>query len=182
MNEVLRRGRSTGFATPGTDSIDSSELAQLRAAHEGLRERPIVLVVEDDPDDRDFIAWAFTECESPVELRWAEDGEQALVALSACRATIEEPRPNRPALILLDLEMPGLGGRETLAAIRRDLSLRTIPVIVFTGSGDGLDITRCYELGANSYFTKPNSMEGYRNIIRILETYWLRKAELPPRD
>ncbi len=104
------------------------------------------------------------------------------MALSACHATIEEPRPNRPALILLDLEMPGLGGRETLAAIRRDLSLRTIPVIVFTGSGDDLDITRCYELGANSYFTKPNSMEGYRNIIRILETYWLRKAELPPRD
>ena len=84
-------------------------------------------------------------------------------------------------MILLDLHLPGRGGFATLDAIRRDVRLRTIPVIVFTASTAADDIKRCYELGANSYFAKPSTMEGYRNIIRILETYWLQKAELPPR-
>jgi CheY-like chemotaxis protein len=175
VNEVLR-GAGAGTAAPAGAPFELSTLTRLRAVRESPGRRPLLLVVEDSAEDRDFIAWAFEECEEGVEVRWAESGEEALESLT--RGRVRE----RPALILLDLSLPGRGGLATLATIRRDVSLRTIPVIVFTGSGEEEDILRCYELGANSYFTKPSTMEGYRNIIRILETYWLQKAELPLRS
>jgi len=172
VKEVLRDA-GVGLVRPVEPTpYEPASLARLRAVRKS-RERPVVLVVEDDPDDRQFIEWAFRECEHAVDLRVEESGEDALELL-----TLGRPRP-RPAVILLDLTLPGRGGLATLRDLRRDLSLRTIPVIVFTGSDADQDITRCYELGANSYFTKPCTLEGYRNIIRILETYWLQRAELP---
>lgn len=173
MHEVLRDEPSVGWALPAeTPTVALTTLERLKAVRETSGQPPLVLVVEDDPDDRDFIGWAFEEAGGPVSLQWAATGEDALDRLHL------GPPGSRPTLILLDLNLPGRGGLATLAAIRRDFSLRTIPVVVFTGSGRDADIKRCYELGANSYFTKPATMEGYRSIIRILETYWL-KAALP---
>lgn len=173
MHEVLRHEPSAGHALPAEPPAATlSTLERLEAVRETAERPPRVLVVEDDPDHRDFIGWAFEEAGGPVSLQWAPTGEDALDRLH------HGPPGERPTLILLDLNLPGGGGLATLAAIRRDFSLRTIPVVVFTGSGRDADIKRCYELGANSYFTKPATMEGYRSIIRILETYWL-KATLP---
>lgn len=176
MKEVLKGRADAGVTAFAGTPLELSTLTRLRAVRQASGRRPLLLVVEDCAEDRDFIAWAFEECEEGVEVRWAESGEKALEYLTRGRVRV------RPALILLDLSLPGRGGLATLAAIRRDVSLRTIPVIVFTGSNEEEDILRCYELGANSYFTKPSTMEGYRNIIRILETYWLQKAELPLRS
>ena len=181
MKELATFAAEAGLASPGlAPSSRLSELAKLAEIRDGVRLRPTVLVVEDNPEDRDLIAWAFEECAGRVDLHWVEDGEQALEYLAGCCTGANGAGRPRPALVILDLDLPKLGGVETLQAMRADLALRTIPVVVFTGSGESRDITRCYELGANSYFTKPISMEGYRTVIRMLETYWLRKVELPP--
>ena len=146
----------------------------------GAERRPLVLIVEDDPNDADFIRWAFEECRGQVELRFVDDGEEALEYLAASKGPSDAERRTRPCLILLDLRIPKGGGFQLLRIIRDDVVLRTIPVVIFTGSDTESDVARAYELGANSYFTKPDTMDGYRNIIRIIEAYWLRKAELPP--
>jgi two-component system response regulator len=140
----------------------------------------VVLVVEDDPEDRELIRRGFEECLSDIGLKFIKDGEEAhdyLFRFGRYRERSESPRPR---LILLDLYMPRMPGETLLRDVRNDPVLRTIPIVVFTGSEDESDVLRAYDLGANSYFTKPSTIDGYRKVIRILESYWLRRAELPP--
>jgi two-component system response regulator len=139
-------------------------------------DRIVILVVDDDPGDCELIARAFEDCRAQVELRFAPDGEAALDYLVVgARARNEHPR-----LVLLDLDVPKIDGRATLRRIRQDDVLCALPVVVFTASESDVDILECYRCGANSYFTKPADIDGYRKVIRILESYWLRRAELPP--
>ena len=145
----------------------------------GSNRRSVILVVEDSAEDRELIQWAFEECREQVALRCVRDGREALDYVfreGAYRDAVDAPRP---CLILLDLKLPRAGGFEVLKRIRERPDVRTIPVIVFSGSDDEVDVRRAYEDGANSYLTKPESMEGYRSIIRVLEAYWLRKVEMP---
>ena len=138
-----------------------------------------ILIVEDDPGDRRLIQRAFESVSSSVELRFAETGEEALEYLLGFR---HYPGSGelRPRLVLLDLNVPNLDGRRILREIREDARLHRVPVVVFSGSNSEADVAQCYDLGANSFFTKPDSPDGYRETIRIIESYWLRQAALPP--
>jgi two-component system response regulator len=143
-------------------------------------ERIVILVVEDDPADRNLIRRAFEDCQDEVELRFAHDGEQAIDYLFRFRPYSSRHHAPRPRLIVLDLNVPRMDGKRIIHEIRQDPVLRVIPIVVLTGSEDAADVLRAYELGANSYFTKPSSMDGYRKVVRMLDAYWLRRAALPP--
>jgi two-component system response regulator len=146
------------------------------------KSRTTILIVEDSPDEREFVGWAFEECRNQIDLRFVEDGQEALDYLHRFGRYQNPEGAPRPSLILLDLYMPKVGGFEIIREVRHDADLCRIPIIVFTRSNHDPDILRAYELGANSYLTKPDSLEGYQSLIRVLEAYWLRKVELPPPD
>jgi two-component system response regulator len=130
-----------------------------------------VLVAEDDLDDQEFLRQAFQDCRAAAPA-FVKDGAELLALLRA------HP-PRLPDLVLLDLNMPRLDGRQALREIKGDPILRSIPVVVLTTSQDTADVQRCYQDGANSFFTKPSSYEELRALVRLLTGYWLGGAKLP---
>ena len=139
----------------------------------------MVLMAEDDSDDRLLIKDAMAECRWDGDLRFVEDGEELLDYLSH-RGRYSPPADAPwPGLILLDLNMPRKDGREALREIKADAELRRIPVVVLTTSKAGTDIGRVYDLGANSFITKPIQFEALVNVMRALGQYWFNTVELP---
>jgi CheY-like chemotaxis protein len=143
--------------------------------------RPIViLLADDDEEDRMLAANALQESRVANELRYVEDGEELLDYLYH-RGRFAEPGSSpMPGLILLDLNMPRKDGREALREIKADPDLRRIPVVVLTTSKAEEDIYRTYDLGANSFITKPVSFEGLVAVMRDIGRYWIEIVELPP--
>lgn len=135
-----------------------------------------VLMVEDNPDDVDLTREALREVKAYVNMQVASDGIQALAILRHEGKYADAPRPN---LILLDLNLPRMDGRELLAEIKNDLALRRIPVVVVTTSQSEEDIFRAYDLHANSYVTKPVDLDQFIRAIRGIEGYWLTIVKLP---
>ena len=136
-------------------------------------------MAEDDSDDRLLIKDAMAECRWDGDLRFVEDGEELLDYLSH-RGRYSPPADAPwPGLILLDLNMPRKDGREALREIKADAELRRIPVVVLTTSKAGTDIGRVYDLGANSFITKPIQFEALVNVMRALGQYWFNTVELP---
>jgi CheY-like chemotaxis protein len=136
-------------------------------------------MAEDDADDRLLVKDALEECQWNADLRFVENGEELLDYLlrqGKYRRSEESPRPR---LILLDLNMPRKDGREVLQEIRGHAELRRIPVVVLTTSRADTDIERVYELGANSFISKPVQFEGLVNVMRMLGQYWFKTVELP---
>jgi CheY-like chemotaxis protein len=142
--------------------------------------RPItILLADDDPDDRMLAREALEESRLANELHEVADGEELLDYLY-CRGAYAGPdQAPRPGLILLDLNMPRLDGREALKAIKADPSLRSIPVVVLTTSRAEEDIYRTYNLGVNSFISKPVSFEGLVEVMKALGRYWFEIVELP---
>ncbi|HVF61936.1 MAG TPA: response regulator [Thermoanaerobaculia bacterium] len=136
-----------------------------------------ILLAEDDPDDRLLLQEALQEGRLANELICVEDGEELLDYLHQ-RGKWAGGAP-RPGLILLDLNMPKLDGREALRAIKADPSLRQIPVVVLTTSKAEEDVLRSYDLGANSFITKPVTFQSMVDLMRVLGSYWLEIVELP---
>jgi two-component system, response regulator len=136
-----------------------------------------ILLAEDDPDDRLLLREALQEGRLANELTCVEDGEELLDYLHQ-RGKYRGGAP-RPGLILLDLNMPKLDGREALRAIKADPSLRHIPVVVLTTSKAEEDVLRSYDLGANSFITKPVTFQSMVDLMRVLGRYWLEIVELP---
>jgi two-component system, response regulator len=139
----------------------------------------IIVMAEDDADDRLLVKDALEECQWNVDLRFVENGEELLDYLlrqGKYRRSEESPRPR---LILLDLNMPRKDGREVLREIRGHAELRRIPVVVLTTSRADTDIERVYELGANSFISKPVQFDGLVNVMRMLGQYWFKTVELP---
>ena len=132
-----------------------------------------VLLIEDSPDDAEFTRRAFARCKVSHPLIVAEEPQQAIALLTGAGRS-----GNRlePALILLDLNLPGCGGRELLERIKSDKSLRTIPLVVLSTSSQDTDVERCYRLGANSYHPKPTSLREFEETIRQIASYWLSAA------
>lgn len=135
-----------------------------------------ILMADDDPEDRLLARDALeTACiENP--LYCVEDGEDLLDFLHRRGRYADAPRPG---LILLDLNMPRKGGLEALEEIRSDLSLRTIPVVILTTSDDDEDVVRSYDLGVNSFITKPASFTALVEAMQTLCRYWLSLVCLP---
>jgi CheY-like chemotaxis protein len=142
--------------------------------------RPItILLADDDSDDRMFAEQALAESRLANDLRFVEDGEELLDYLYR-RGRYSDPATSpRPGLILLDLNMPRKDGREALREIKADESLRRIPIIVLTTSKAEEDIYRTYDLGVNSFITKPVTFEGLVEVMKVLNRYWFEIVELP---
>lgn len=142
--------------------------------------RPLtILLAEDDPDDRELAVDALTESRIDCEIRCVEHGEALLGYLRREGAYAADGAAPRPGIVLLDLNMPLLDGFAALQAIKSDLRLRRIPVLVFTTSSDPVDIDRCYELGATAYIQKPSSFDGMVALMRVLGAHWGDFAHLP---
>ena len=138
-----------------------------------------LLCAEDDPDDRLLVQDAFLGVRLVNDLRFVNDGEELLDYLLR-RGEYRDPRTSpRPLLVLLDLNMPRMNGREALAQIRSEPSLRSLPVVVLTTSSSRDDIDAVYAIGGNSYIVKPVTFEGLVNVITDLGRYWLEIVELP---
>ena len=143
--------------------------------------RPItILYADDDPDDRLLTQEALKASRLANDMHFVEDGEELLDYLrrQGRYASGAEAAP-RPGIILLDLNMPRMDGREALAEIKRDANLRRIPVVVMTTSSAETDILRSYDIGASSYIVKPVTFDALVNVMRELGRYWLQVVELP---
>jgi chemotaxis family two-component system response regulator Rcp1 len=138
-----------------------------------------ILLVEDNPADVRLTVKAFALGKLRNKLVAVEDGEQALAFL---RREGPYSDATRPDLIILDLNMPNMDGREVLAEIKNDPDLLTIPVIVLTTSEADQDILQSYRLHANCFITKPVTMERFVTVIgSAIEDFWINIVKLPPR-
>jgi CheY-like chemotaxis protein len=139
-----------------------------------------ILVAEDDQEDCLFIREAFKEGLLVNSLQFVEDGEDLMDYLRR-QGRYQDPSSSpRPGIILLDLNMPRKDGREALREIKSDPDLKGIPIVVLTTSKDEEDVLRSYDLGANSYITKPVTFSGLVDAIKTLGRYWFEIVELPP--
>lgn len=130
-----------------------------------------ILVVEDSEDDFDATQRAFTKANLHNPIVHASSGQEAIDYLGAHQRC--------PGIILLDLNMPGIDGRQTLRIIKQNAAWKKIPVVVLTTSDDERDVKACYELGANTYIQKPVDFDGLINAIQQLKEYWFEIALLP---
>jgi two-component system response regulator len=138
-----------------------------------------ILLVEDNLDDYEATCRAFKKANLCNPIVWCKSGRDALDCLKQEGAYKDAPKAARPGLVLLDLNMPGLDGRKTLEAIKQDVALKRIPVIILTTSADERDIQACYQTGANTYVQKPVSFDGLIEAIKRLKAYWFEIALLP---
>ena len=142
--------------------------------------KPItILMADDDADDRQMTLEAFSESRLANDLRFVEDGAELMDYLLRRNKFTDPASSPRPGLILLDLNMPKKDGREALREIKADPRLRNIRVVVMTTSKAEEDIIRTYDLGAESYVTKPVTFTSLVDVVRTLGKYWLEIVELP---
>lgn len=137
-----------------------------------------ILMVEDNPGDVELAREALSECKMRKNLTVAEDGEEGLSLLRREGCHRSAPRPD---LIILDLNLPTIDGREVLAEIKSDPSLYRIPVVILTSSQDENDIRETYDLHANAYVVKPVDLDKFMEVVRAVEVFWLKFAQLPTR-
>lgn len=144
-----------------------------------MAEHVTILLAEDDPDDRLFIRRAFRENNVRNNVHEVENGAQLLEFLRNPDAFESSDGMGRPCLILLDLNMPKMSGREALRELKSDPHLRSIPVVVLTTSNSESDVVYSYAQGANAYVTKPSSLTDLIDLFKRLDSFWLRTAKLP---
>jgi two-component system, chemotaxis family, response regulator Rcp1 len=135
-----------------------------------------VLLVEDSAGDVRLTQEAFRDADATIRLYVASDGVEAMAFLRREGPYAGVPRPD---FILLDLNLPRMDGREVLALLKNDPSLKQIPVVILTTSSAETDIVRCYELNANCYLTKPAQLDEFESLIKIINDFWLTRAKLP---
>lgn len=138
-----------------------------------------ILLADEDLDDCLMIRDAMQEAGVTHELLVVHNGEEALDFLHHRGAFTDIVKYPVPALLLLDLKMPKLDGRETLALIKADPALKRLPVIVLTTSHADSDIETCYALGANSYISKPVTYDALIQVMRTIKAFWLQTVTLP---
>jgi chemotaxis family two-component system response regulator Rcp1 len=138
-----------------------------------------VLLIEDSPGDVRLTKEAFHDANVSVHLHVASDGVEGMEILR--REGVHEHAP-RPDLILLDLNLPRMDGRQVLDLIKRDENLRVIPTVILTTSVAEADIVKSYELQANCYLSKPVELEAFESLVRSINDFWLTMAKLPKRN
>jgi two-component system, chemotaxis family, response regulator Rcp1 len=137
-----------------------------------------VLLIEDSPGDVRLTQEAFRGVDDAINLHVVADGVEAMAFLRNEGAYTESPSPD---LILLDLNLPRMDGRQVLAKIKEDDELRTIPTVILTTSDAEADIVTSYELNANSYLTKPVALDDFESLVKSIYEFWLVNAKLPLR-
>ena len=135
-----------------------------------------VLLVEDSPGDVRLTQEAFRDANPSIHLHVANDGVEAMAFLRFEKPHGDAPRPD---LILLDLNLPRMDGREVLAQIKADSNLKTIPTVILTTSDSEADIVKSYQLAANCYLTKPVQLGAFESLVKSINDFWLTKAKLP---
>ena len=135
-----------------------------------------VLLVEDSPGDVRLTREALRDANRAIHLHVAFDGIEAMSFLKREGPHARAPRPD---LILLDLNLPKMDGREVLAQIKADEGLRLIPTIILTTSEAEADITKSYQLRANCFLSKPVQLDAFENLVKSINDFWLNKAKLP---
>ncbi len=141
-----------------------------------VRDAISILMAEDDLDDRLLFKDAFDDSGIDVSLEFVDDGVELMQQL---KGRLTDRQRQLPDLLLLDLNMPRMDGREALRAIREHDGLKHLPVIVMTTSRAELDIRLSYQLGANSYVSKPNRYDELIEVLQSVERYWTETAQLP---
>ena len=139
----------------------------------------VILMAEDDPDDRLLSKEALEEAHLTNQLQFVVDGEELMDYLYQRGKYTDPAQAPRPGLILLDLNMPKKDGREALEEIKVEPNLRCIPVVVLTTSKAEEDILRSYELGVSGYVTKPVTLPELVNVMETIGKYWFEIVELP---
>lgn len=141
-----------------------------------------ILVADDDPDDRKLTQEAFSESKLANDLRFVEDGVEVFDYLNR-RGKFADPATSPwPSLMLLDLNMPRMDGREVLVELKKNPRYSAIRVIVMTTSKSEADINKAYLLNAASYITKPVTFDSLVNVVTTLGKYWLEIVELPDKE
>ena len=135
-----------------------------------------VLLVEDSPGDVRLTQEAFRDANEAIQLHVASDGVEAMAFLRQEGVYAHAPRPD---LILLDLNLPKMDGREVLARIKEDDRLKTIPTVVLTTSVAEADIVKSYQLQANCYLSKPAQLDAFESLVKSINDFWLTRVKLP---
>ena len=139
----------------------------------------LILMADDDDDDRVLALDALKESKVTGYLQFVANGEELLDYLHRRGSFAEPASPPRPGLILLDLNMPRMDGREVLREIKQHPEFRRIPVVVLTTSKADTDIGAIYDLGANSFISKPFQFDEFVSVMRAIGQYWFHTVELP---
>ena len=135
-----------------------------------------VLLVEDSPGDVRLTQEAFRDANKAIQLNVVVDGVEAMAFLRHEGAHLHAPRPD---LILLDLNLPKMDGREVLAHIKEDESLKLIPTVILTTSDAEADIVKSYQLQANCYLNKPVQLDAFETLVKSINDFWLTRVKLP---
>jgi two-component system, chemotaxis family, response regulator Rcp1 len=135
-----------------------------------------VLLVEDSPGDVRLTREVFRNTNMSIRMHVASDGVEAMAFLRREGVHVGAPRPE---IILLDLNLPKMDGREVLAHIKKDASLKTIPTVILTTSDAEADIVKSYQLQANCYLIKPVQLEAFESVVKSINDFWLTKVKLP---
>ncbi|HEU5228575.1 MAG TPA: response regulator [Ktedonobacteraceae bacterium] len=137
-----------------------------------------ILLVEDNPGDIRLTIEALKDCKIRNTLDSVEDGAEALAYL---RKEGKYRNASTPDLILLDLDLPNLHGKEVLEQVKADVSLRSIPIIILTVSQSEQDVIRAYDLQASAYVTKPIDLDQFITVVHSIENFWFTIVKLPRR-
>lgn len=138
-----------------------------------------ILLVEDSPDDALLIQRAFRKANLANPVQLVRDGEEAVAYLSGAAPYDDRGRFPLPVFMLLDLKLPRRSGLEVLAWLRQESTVRRLPVVVLTSSRESVDVNRAYDLGVNSYLTKPVGFEALMEMVKNVNLYWLVLNESP---
>jgi CheY-like chemotaxis protein len=138
-----------------------------------------VLLVEDSPGDVRLTQEAFRDANQFIHLHVASDGVEAMAFLRREGVHVCAPRPD---IILLDLNLPKMDGREVLAHIKGDENLKTIPIVILTTSEAEVDIVKSYQLRANCYLSKPVQLDEFERLVKSINSFWLTNVKLPQQS
>ena len=144
-----------------------------------MADLPLLLLVDDDPNDEELARLALQRIGIPHLLRVARDGAEALDWLFAEGAHAGRDPATAPRVVLLDLKLPKVNGIEVLAALRHDARTRLLPVVVFTSSNEDKDLQESYRRGANAYVRKPIDFGEYKRLIADVGTFWMTHNQPP---
>lgn len=164
--------------TPQIDPCHNAGTTKLGIMLAVMKPLADVLLVEDNPADVDLTREVLTETNHHLRLSAVQDGEQAISFLRRRGKFSDVPRPD---IIVLDLNLPGITGRNVLQQLKSDQDLKRIPVIIFTSSQAQDDVVSTYELGASCYLRKPGNLPEFKAVVKTVADFWVRFCSQPNR-